>query len=336
MTRAPENLLAVRRLLIDHLNRDPNRARDEDLEPNEVGIVGDANHRGGYHCGSDRVVTNDYSVVESPRDRNGLTLDAAALDVGMFQVTVDSRQHNLASFSTWCVAQCVANAPDTRDIREIIYSPDGKVVRRWDRLGRRTTGDRSHLWRPHFSFFRDSIKANRDQTPLFRRYLTTIGLLTSEGDMSRHVRYGDKNESVRDLQFRLNRLGIRAEHPIRKKGPEALATDADYGDHTAAAVKAAELRINPKYTGDGKQALSPTWTRFDDAYFDQRAQALVESALRGVRPTIDYTQLAKALDLHGLAGAIPVPALAAQLAASPELAWALTDELLKRLTAARG
>ncbi|PZG05151.1 hypothetical protein C1I95_32895 [Micromonospora craterilacus] len=180
MTRAPANLLAVRRLLLDHLNRDPNRVRDEDLEPSEVGIVGDANHRGGYHCGSDRVVPNDYSVVESPRDRNGLTLDAAALDVGMFRVSADGSNHDLITFSTWCVAQCVANAPDTRDLREIIYSPDGKVVRRWDRLGRRTTGDRSHLWHTHFSFFRDSIKANRDQTPLFRRYLSTIGLLKQE------------------------------------------------------------------------------------------------------------------------------------------------------------
>ncbi|MDG4796667.1 hypothetical protein [Micromonospora sp. WMMD1082] len=180
MTRAPANLMAVRSLLLEHLNRDPNRARDEDLEPNEVGIVGDANHRGGYHCGSDRVVANDYSVVESSRDRNGLTLDAAALDVGMFRVSSGGRNHNLFTFSAWCVAQCVANAPDTRDIREIIYSPDGNVVRRWDRLGRRSTGDRSHLWHTHFSFFRDSIKANRDQRPLFRRYLTTIGLVKSE------------------------------------------------------------------------------------------------------------------------------------------------------------
>ncbi|GIJ77456.1 hypothetical protein SAMN05443287_11297 [Micromonospora phaseoli] len=186
MTRAPANLLAVRSLLLEHLNRDPNRARDEDLEPNEVGIVGDANHRGGYHCGSNRVVTNDYSVVESSRDRNGLTLDAAALDVGLFRVSSDGRDHNLFTFSAWCVAQCVANAPDTRDIREIIYSPDGTVVRRWDRLGRRSTGDRSHLWHTHFSFFRDSIKANRDQRPLFRRYLSAIGLvkLEEENDMT--------------------------------------------------------------------------------------------------------------------------------------------------------
>ncbi|MFI7608773.1 hypothetical protein ACIBTV_27185 [Micromonospora sp. NPDC049366] len=182
MTRAPTNLQAVRSLLLAHLNVDKKAVRDQDLEPAEVGIVGDSAHRGGYHCGSDRVVSNDYSVVESSRDRSGLTLDAAALDVGQFKVAVAGRNHDLRSFSTWCVAQCQANAADTRDIREIIYSPDGKTVRRWDRLGRRTSGDSSHLWHTHFSFFRDAIKAGRDQTPLFRRYLTTIGLL--EDDMS--------------------------------------------------------------------------------------------------------------------------------------------------------
>ncbi|MER7331817.1 MULTISPECIES: hypothetical protein [unclassified Micromonospora] len=182
MTRAPENLLTVRRLLLDHLNIDTDTSRSKDLEPAEVGIVGDSAHRGGYHCGSDRVVTRDYSVVESPRDSAGLTLDAAALDVGLFEVQSGGRTHDLYTFSNWCVAQCVANTPDSRDIREIIYSPDGKVVRRWDRLRKRTSGDDSHLWHTHFSFFRDSIKAKRDQTPLFRRYLTTIGLL--EDDMS--------------------------------------------------------------------------------------------------------------------------------------------------------
>ena len=181
MTRAPENLLAVRGLLLAHLNVDPNTVRGADLEPAEVGIVGDANHRGGYHCGSDRVVVNDYSVVESPRDSSGLTLDAAALDVGLFEVRSAGRTHTLQSFSVWCVQQCTANAPDTRDIREIIYTPDGRTVRRWDRLRRRTSGDDSHLWHTHISFFRDSIKAGRDQTPLFRRYLASIGLL--EDDM---------------------------------------------------------------------------------------------------------------------------------------------------------
>ncbi len=177
MTRAPENLLAVRRLLLAYLNVDKSTVRAADLEPGEVGIVGDTAHRGGYHCGSDRVVDNDYSVVESARDSSGLTLFASALDVGMFTVTSGGRTHNLRTLSTWMVAQCKAGTADTRDIREVIYSPDGKVVRRWDRLGKRSTGDSSHLTHTHFSFFRDSTKAGRDLTPLFRRYLTSIGLL---------------------------------------------------------------------------------------------------------------------------------------------------------------
>ncbi|KXK61141.1 hypothetical protein AWW66_15295 [Micromonospora rosaria] len=184
MTRAPANLLAVRTLLLQHLNTDPDRVRDNDLEPAEVGIVGDPAHRGGYHCGEDRVVPNDYSVVESPRDRAGLTLYASALDVGWFSVRSGGGTHDLRSFSIWCVAQCIAGTADSRDIREIIYSPDGRVVKRWDRLGKRTSGDSSHLWHTHISFFRDCTKAGRDQTPLFRRYLTTIGLLTPEDDMS--------------------------------------------------------------------------------------------------------------------------------------------------------
>ncbi|MCG5445267.1 hypothetical protein NIE79_003714 [Micromonospora sp. NIE79] len=177
MTRAPANLLAVRSLLLTHLDNAPG---PDDLDPGEVGIVGDSAHRGGYHCGSDRVVTNDYSVVESPRDRAGLTLDAAALDVGQFNVRSGGRTNTLPSFSVWCVAQCAANAADARDIREIIYSPDGTTVKRWDRLGKRTSGDSSHRWHTHFSFFRDAIKAGRDQRPLFRRYLSSIGLLEDD------------------------------------------------------------------------------------------------------------------------------------------------------------
>lgn len=181
MTNVPANLLAVRNLLLTHLNRDRSAVRANDLEPAEVGIVGDASHRGGYHCGSDRTVSNDYSVVESSRDRGGLTLNASALDVGGFSVTTRTGTHNLRTFSRWMVAQCAAGARDTRDIREIIYSPDGVTVKRWDRLGKRRTGDSSHLSHTHFSFFRDSTKGNWDQTPLFRRYLSAIGLL--EDDM---------------------------------------------------------------------------------------------------------------------------------------------------------
>lgn len=177
MTRAPKTLLDVRRLLLTHL-------QPHGLAPAAVGVVGDPAHRGGYHCGSDRVVSGDYSVTESTRDRAGLSDYASALDVGSFTVRSAGRTHDLRSFSLWCVGQADGGAPDTLDIREIIYSPDGRTVRRWDRLGRRTTGDNSHLWHTHFSFFRDSTKAGRDQTPLFRRYLTTIGLIQEADDVT--------------------------------------------------------------------------------------------------------------------------------------------------------
>ncbi|WP_229401906.1 hypothetical protein [Micromonospora okii] len=214
MTRAPESLLAPRRLLLDHLG-------PHGLVPVAVGIVGDPAHRGGYHCGSDRVDGDDYSVRESSRDRTGLTDDAAALDIGQFRVARAGQVYDLRHFSRWLAGECAKGAADTRDIREVIYSPDGRTVRRWDRLGRRSSGDRSHLAHTHISYFRDAIKAGRDQSPLFRRYLTSIGLIESEDIMA----------SIDDL-----RRVIREE-----VGPAVVAADrvpaarpphanSDYGD----------------------------------------------------------------------------------------------------------
>jgi hypothetical protein len=171
MTLAPAPLLDARRLLIDHLH----------IDPLSVGVVGDTAHAEGgdsYHLGADklreRLGHDRYSVDESPRDRRP-TDAAAALDVGDFAVTVAGKLHTLPTFSIWLVAQCKAGTADTADIREVIYSPDSKTVKRWDRLGRRTSGDGSHLFHTHISYFRDS--ESRDKAGLFRRYLTYIGLL---------------------------------------------------------------------------------------------------------------------------------------------------------------
>ncbi|MFF0469324.1 hypothetical protein ACFYPX_18070 [Micromonospora zamorensis] len=177
MTRAPATLLAVSSLLLTHLDNAPG---PDDLDPVEVGVVGDTAHQqqgDSYHLGKPQQRTTGYSVTESPRDKAGLSDLASALDIGEFRVDAGGRTYDLRHFSAWCVAQCVANAPDTRDIREIIFSPDGTTVKRWDRLGKRSSGDSSHRWHTHISFFRDAIKAGRNQTPLFRRYLTTIGLI---------------------------------------------------------------------------------------------------------------------------------------------------------------
>lgn len=188
MTTAPATLKAARLLLLEHLDIHEDTSRySADLDPNEVGIVGDTAHAEGgdsYHLGADQIRARNgrdrYSVDESPRDKAGLTGDASALDIGWFEVRVAGKIHNLRTFSIWLVAQCKAGTADTRDIREVIYSPDGKTVKRWDRLGRRTTGDRSHLTHTHGSYFRDATKAGRDQTAVFRRYLTEIGLLAGE------------------------------------------------------------------------------------------------------------------------------------------------------------
>jgi hypothetical protein len=172
-TYAPDSIQDARRLLLVHL---------PGLTSAEVGIVGDTAHAEGgdsYHLGKGQIRARNgrdrYSVDESPRDQRGLSDAASGLDIGTFDVTVRGKRHTLASFSIWLVAQCKAGTPDTRDIREVIYSPDGSTVRRWDRLGIRSSGDSSHQWHTHISYFRDS--ESRDKTGLFRRYLTEIGLL---------------------------------------------------------------------------------------------------------------------------------------------------------------
>lgn len=175
---SPDRIAEARRFVMDTL-----RSAGEDVNPASFGVIGDDSHANagtGYHLGKDALKSNAYSIVESSRDRNGLTNAAAAFDWGAFSITVKGKRHDLKSMSLWMVAQCKANAPDTRDIREIIYSPDGRTVKRWDDLGIRTTGDSSHTSHTHFSWYRDSEK--RDKTALFRRYFTEIGLL-EEPDM---------------------------------------------------------------------------------------------------------------------------------------------------------
>lgn len=230
MTRAPTALLAPRQLLLEHLG-------PHGLVPVAVGIVGDPAHRGGYHCGADRVVSGDYSVVESPRDRSGLSDDAAALDIGQFRVARGGQVYDLRHFSRWLVGECAKDAADTRDIREVIYSPDGKSVKRWDRLGRRSSGDRSHLTHTHISYHRDAIKAGRDQSPLFRRYLASIGLLDTPGGIKMFCKEGDTGEHVQALQVALNYAGF-----------EAGAEDGKYGKGTSAAVLRMRKSVGTKVT----------------------------------------------------------------------------------------
>jgi hypothetical protein len=169
MSYAPATLKAARTLYIDLI-----KGLGYNINPLSVGIVGDDSHANSgtsYHLGKDALKAGAYSVVESSRDRNP-TDAAMALDLGWFSIKVDGQTHNLRTFSRWLVDQCEANTADTRDIREVIYSLDGDNVKRWDRLGRRTTGDSSHTSHTHISYFRDS--ESRDKSALIRRYFDEI------------------------------------------------------------------------------------------------------------------------------------------------------------------
>ena len=146
------------------------------------GIVGNTRHVKGYHLGKDRIYDGsgpgigaaDYSV-QLARDKAGLTDAAAALDLGK----LDGSLSKLYAFNRWLVAQCKAKPAEYRDIREVIYSPDGKVVKRWDNHAKvlytggdgTGQGDNTHLWHTHISFFRDS--ESRSKIHMFKPYFET-------------------------------------------------------------------------------------------------------------------------------------------------------------------
>lgn len=149
MTFAPEAILEVRRFL---------KHEDGDLSDVELGIVGGPSHiteGTSYHLGADqlKMFKNPYSARTS-RDRAGLSNAASALDI-------DDDLDELRQMSVWLVDQCRAGAPDTLDIREVIYSPDGVRVLRWDReRGQQSLpfpdSDLSHRTHTHVSWYRDS------------------------------------------------------------------------------------------------------------------------------------------------------------------------------------
>jgi hypothetical protein len=152
MTNAPDDLLVVRRYLLAAAG----------LADDAVGIVGDPAHAstGGYHEGNNDLgrvgrLTSDYSKRESARDRPG-TDSASAEDIGQWGGVIGRRRLSWLAFNAELVAACQRGDSRTRDIREVIYTPDGVTVRRWDALGVRSTGDSSHLYHTHLSFFRDS------------------------------------------------------------------------------------------------------------------------------------------------------------------------------------
>lgn len=128
-----------------------------------LGIVGDTSHvaRGwSYHLGKDDLA-DGASSARLARDVAGLSNAASAMDFGK----LDGSYVHLREFSKWLVAQCRANRPGTSDIREVIYSPDGKIVLHWDRQRGYATApvqldptplNLGHLTHTHVSWYRDA------------------------------------------------------------------------------------------------------------------------------------------------------------------------------------
>lgn len=136
-----------------------------------LGIKGDTKHVGkgvSYHLGKDELVATAYSI-KLDRDKHGLTSAASAIDLGKLHGTFA----NLRVFSKWLVAECMASPAVRRDIREIIYSPDGKNVQRYSGVDNKIhtgegNGDDTHLHHTHISFFRDS--ESRDKVGMFQPF----------------------------------------------------------------------------------------------------------------------------------------------------------------------
>src|SRR5258708_7132575 len=142
MTFAPNDLTVVQ----GYLHAQTNQPWDA------LGIIHATPQGGGYHEGNDLLAAagirdSDYSKRESPRDGPGSDA-ASALDLG-------DGFSRFREITLGIVHACERGDPRTRDVREVIYTPDGSTVSRWDRLRIRTTGDSTHLTHTHISFHRD-------------------------------------------------------------------------------------------------------------------------------------------------------------------------------------
>ena len=136
-----------------------------------LGIVGDADHAQvgtSYHLGKDQLKPGAYSATLA-RDKAGLTNAASAIDLGK----LEGNYKDLQVLSRWLVKQCQAKATGSRDVREVIYSPDGVGVQRYSgEDGQIHTGpgngDASHRFHTHISYYRDSEA--REKISLFAPY----------------------------------------------------------------------------------------------------------------------------------------------------------------------
>jgi len=255
MTYNPDDLLGVRQTLMNNTG----------LPANALGILGDQSHAssGGYHVGNDTLslignLYDDYSKAESSRDGPG-TNAASALDIGDF----NTGNASLRSISLAMVAACQRNDPRMRDVREIIYTPDGYSVRRWDRLGIRSGGDDTHLSHTHISFFRDS-EGRRNNSDNFGGFIATFfnpvygGQFTMWDQIISSARSGPTSDGNALLStYDSCILDINPAVQTVKSTTAAIKTVADATKADVAAVKAqlAGLNLSATLTEADRQAI---------------------------------------------------------------------------------
>jgi len=176
-----------------------------------LGIVGDANHRSGYHLGPDRIVDDDDYSVQQHRDRTGahrFPQAACAYDMGM-------GWSSSRAWLAWLVNECRGGA--FPQVREIIGSLDGVHKQYFSGLRgfqtERYTGD-NHVDHTHISVFRDT--ADTDHSPLLRNFFGRSTNLLGPAFPGRRLRFGDgeprmRGEDVRLWQTRMIALGFALE-----------------------------------------------------------------------------------------------------------------------------
>lgn len=175
VTYAPQSLLTWRRVFT---------SRFPHIPATDFGIVGGPSHiltGTSYHLGRDQLkLSRDPYSVRTARDKAGLSDAASAGDV-----TDEIGPPLLRELSQWVVAQARLGASDAADLREVIFSPDGRAVLTWDRERGRTSypmprGDLSHRTHTHFSWYRDS--EFHDRAALFERFFTETSVTQTKGE----------------------------------------------------------------------------------------------------------------------------------------------------------
>lgn len=165
MTFAPRELLKVRHFF---------QGMYPWLSNEALGIVGGPSHIAAgtsYHLGRDQLkMSKDPYSARLRRDREGLSNAASAFDL---DDALGGGPKELQQLSIWMVDQCRRQAPDTLNIREIIYSPDGVAVLTWDRERGVSSypmprGSITHREHSHFSYYRDT--EGQDKVNPFRRF----------------------------------------------------------------------------------------------------------------------------------------------------------------------